>query len=61
MLEPLLAEVLRDGVPGDVVEAGVYKGGVSIALAAMLHARDEHLRFLFSEPTGSVGCDLRVL
>ena len=41
MLEPLLAEVLRDGVPGDVVEAGVYKGGISIALAAMLHARGE--------------------
>lgn len=41
MLEPLVAHVLRAGVPGDIVEAGVYKGGISIVLATMLRARGE--------------------
>ena len=38
MLEPLAADVLRRSVPGDFIEAGVFKGGVSIFLAAMLRA-----------------------
>lgn len=39
MLEPLLDYVLQNNVPGDVVEAGVFTGGVSIYLAAMLCSR----------------------
>jgi hypothetical protein len=39
MLEPLIDYVLKTNVPGDVVEAGVFTGGVSIYLAAMLCSR----------------------
>ena len=38
MLEPLLIDVLTNSVPGDVVEAGVYKGGISIVLGSILRA-----------------------
>ena len=41
MLEPLVADVLDRKVPGDFIEAGVFKGGCSIFLAAMLRARGE--------------------
>lgn len=34
-------DVLHHGVPGDFLEAGVFKGGVSIYLAAMVRARGE--------------------
>ena len=36
MLEPLVAAVLRDNVSGDFLEAGVFKGGIAIAMAAMM-------------------------
>ena len=52
MLEPLLAEVLRDGVPGDVVEAGVYKGGTlspSCLLRCGTHGMNT-LDFYFPSP-----------
>jgi hypothetical protein len=38
MLEPLAADVLRRNIPGDFIEAGVFKGGVSIFMAATLRA-----------------------
>ena len=37
-LEPLAADVLQKQVPGDFVEAGVFTGGVSIFMTAMLCA-----------------------
>ena len=36
MLEPLASDVLQKGVPGDFLEAGVFRGGISIHLAAIL-------------------------
>ena len=38
MLEPLAAHVLQNNVLGDFVEAGVFTGGVSIFMTAMLCA-----------------------
>jgi len=38
MLEPLVAEILQRGVPGDFVEAGVYRGGISVFMAALLRS-----------------------
>ena len=38
MLEPLAANVLKNGVKGDFLEAGVASGGVSIFMAATLLA-----------------------
>ena len=40
-LEPLVADILRRGVEGDFLEAGVYRGGISIYLAALLRAAGE--------------------
>ena len=36
MLEPLASDVLRNDVPGDFVEAGVFRGGIAIHMAAIL-------------------------
>lgn len=36
MLEPLAWDILEKNVPGDFLEAGVYRGGISIFLASML-------------------------
>jgi hypothetical protein len=41
MLEPLAADVLKSGIPGDFLEAGVFRGGTSVFLAAMLRAAGE--------------------
>jgi len=38
MLEPLAFDVLTKNIPGDFVEAGVYRGGISVFMAAMLCA-----------------------
>ena len=38
MLEPIVVDILRAKVKGDFLEAGVYLGGISIALMGMLHA-----------------------
>ena len=38
MLEPLAAHVFEQDVPGDFMEAGVFKGGIAIAMTAMLLA-----------------------
>jgi len=40
MLEPMAEAIFRDGVAGDFLEAGVFKGGIAIAMAAMLLASD---------------------
>ena len=39
MLEPLVADVFRSQVPGDFIEAGVFTGGVSTFLTALLCAK----------------------
>ena len=41
MIEPLAADLKRRGVAGDFIEAGVYRGGLSIAMAAILSAQNE--------------------
>ena len=38
MLEPLAARVFERNVPGDFMEAGVFKGGIAIVMTAMLLA-----------------------
>ena len=38
MLEPLAWDVLHNGIAGDFIEAGVYKGGISVHMEALLHA-----------------------
>lgn len=40
MLEPLAEAIFRDNIPGDFLEAGVFKGGIAIAMAAMMLAGD---------------------
>lgn len=40
MLEPMVEAIVRDRVPGDFLEAGVFKGGIAIAMAAMMLERD---------------------
>jgi hypothetical protein len=44
MLEPMAEAIFRDRIPGDFLEAGVFKGGIAIAMAAMM---------LAEEPAGS--------
>ena len=44
MLEPMAEAIFRDRIPGDFLEAGVFKGGIGIAMAAMM---------LAEEPAGS--------
>ena len=41
MLEPLAADVLRQGVPGDFLEAGVFRGATSLFMAEMLRCAGE--------------------
>lgn len=41
MLEPLAQQVFAQGVAGDFVEAGVYQGGLSIFMAALLHVNGQ--------------------
>ena len=36
MLEPLVSHLLQRHVPGDFLEAGVFRGGISIYMAALL-------------------------
>jgi len=37
-LQACLTDVIRDGVPGDVLEAGVWRGGVTIFMRGVLRA-----------------------
>lgn len=43
-LHARIDDVLRDGVPGDVLEAGVWRGGASILARAVLEARGDEGR-----------------
>lgn len=36
--------VLRDGVPGDLIETGVWRGGATIFMRGILRAYDDHTR-----------------
>ena len=40
MLEPMAEAIFRDNIPGDFLEAGVFKGGIAIAMAATMLAGD---------------------
>lgn len=42
MLEPLAARVFERDVPGDFMEAGVFKGGIAIVMTALLLATHHH-------------------
>ena len=37
MLEPLVNDIIKNNIPGDFLEAGVFHGGISVFMAAMLH------------------------
>jgi O-methyltransferase len=37
-LEECIVEVIRDGVPGDLIETGVWRGGATILMRAVLNA-----------------------
>src|SRR5207247_9337033 len=39
-LKQWIERVLEDGVPGDLIEAGVWRGGASIFMRAVLRAND---------------------
>jgi hypothetical protein len=43
-LQQCVEEVLKDDVPGDLVETGVWRGGASILMRAILKARGVHHR-----------------
>lgn len=40
-LQFCITEVLRNGVPGDLLEAGVWRGGAAILMRAVLHAHGD--------------------
>lgn len=43
-LRTCVQTILADGVPGDLLEAGVWRGGVGIYLRALLAAHEDRLR-----------------
>jgi O-methyltransferase len=43
-LQQCVETVLRDGVPGDLIETGVWRGGSTILMKAILNAYGEHTR-----------------
>jgi hypothetical protein len=43
-LQECLQTVIRENVPGDVIETGVWRGGASIFMRAVLNAHDEFER-----------------
>jgi hypothetical protein len=46
-LRECVETVVRDGVPGDLIEAGVWRGGASIMMRAVLAAYDVHDRLVW--------------
>jgi O-methyltransferase len=47
-LEACLEVVLRDGVPGDVIETGVWRGGAVIFMRAVLKAYGDEVRLVWA-------------
>ena len=43
-LQDCVEAVIRDGVPGDLIETGVWRGGSTIFMKAILNAHGEHGR-----------------
>jgi O-methyltransferase len=43
-LQACIDQVLRDGVDGDLLEAGAWRGGTAILMRAVLAVRDDHHR-----------------
>jgi len=43
-VQTCIDSVLRDNVPGDLIEAGVWRGGTAMFMKAVLHARGCHDR-----------------
>lgn len=43
-LETCVETVLREGIPGDLIETGVWRGGACIFMRAILKVHDEHGR-----------------
>lgn len=46
-LQECITSVLSDGVPGDLVETGVWRGGASILMRAALKAYGDHRRLVW--------------
>ncbi len=47
-VERCVEQVIADRVPGDLIETGVWRGGVAIFMRAMLEAYDERDRIVFA-------------
>ncbi len=47
-IEALVKRALRDDVPGDLVEAGVWRGGAAILMRALLDALDDRIRHVWA-------------
>jgi O-methyltransferase len=47
-VERCVAQVLADGVPGDLIETGVWRGGVVIFMRAILEAYGDRSRHVFA-------------
>jgi hypothetical protein len=47
-VEDCLEQVIADGVAGDLIETGVWRGGVAIFMRAILAAYDERDRIVFA-------------
>lgn len=47
-LEHCIDEVIRNGVPGDLIETGVWRGGAAIFMRAVLKASDETGRVVWA-------------
>lgn len=46
-VQTCLEQVLADNIPGDVIETGVWRGGVCIFMRALLRAHDVHDRVVW--------------
>ena len=47
-VQECVERVLADGVPGDLIETGVWRGGVAIFMRALLDAHDDRERVVFA-------------
>lgn len=46
-LEFCINQILKDNVPGDFIETGVWRGGASIFMKALLEVNDDHERVVW--------------